>query len=29
MTVLLPADKSDNEYKKVIEKISQVIAARS
>lgn len=25
----LPADKSDNEYKKVIEKISQVIAARS
>ena len=25
----LPADKSDNEYKKVIEKISQVIAAHS
>lgn len=28
-TFELPADKSDNEYKKVIEKISQVIAARS
>ena len=27
--IVLPADKSDNEYKKVIEKISQVIAARS
>ena len=28
-TFELPTDKSDNEYKKVIDKISQVIAARS